>query len=535
VTLVGRRLQRGGRAYAARFGAPSIIAAIWSVGFIAWIVTANTNNDRALYVSDLAPAVLAGLASVTAARTAHSARSNRRSKLAWSFFAAGLAAWTAAELTWAWLELVKHTDPFPSVADIGYSLYYPALFIGFMAFPSQRRTFAERVRLGLDISVIALSGVIAVWYFILGPTLTTTHGLSLATTLSVAYPVGDMIVVFGLATALLRRTPGRSTLAIQILVAAAIANVVGDLIFARLDLSGSYDGTGWPDVCWMLAIAGFVIAADVQHREHRRRGGAATDLSSSAPAISLAPYLAVAVTLALLIDAVGDSGFYPLNGVALGAVVVTALVVTRQIATFRDHQTLLAAYQRLARTDQLTGVLSRSYLLERAGAALADCERQSLPIAVLMVDVDRFKRINDSRGHAAGDESLQRVAAVCRAETRQDSALVGRYGGDEFVIVLPGVDEPTSSRVADRIVDAVSSSPQAPDCDIDLSVSIGLASSHGATNIEALLRDADDALYVAKRAGRGRAHSARDGHPASSPPSTTSDAPVTYWERSLTR
>jgi two-component system, cell cycle response regulator len=158
----------------------------------------------------------------------------------------------------------------------------------------------------------------------------------------------------------------------------------------------------------------------------------------------------------------------------------------------------------LALTDSLTGLYNQRYLIRHLrGLLTANSVRE---VAVLMLDVDHFKQVNDEYGHAAGDRALRAIGETLRASTRVFDSLA-RYGGEEFVVVLPGSNPDEAVAAAERLRAAVEAMAFAPEpgrlcC---LSVSVGVACGGSDTETaEALLRDADMALYAAKRAGRNR-------------------------------
>lgn len=158
----------------------------------------------------------------------------------------------------------------------------------------------------------------------------------------------------------------------------------------------------------------------------------------------------------------------------------------------------------LARVDNLTGLPNRNHLYERLGEALARSRRGGFPTACLYLDIDHFKSINDTLGHAGGDEVLRQFGARLSSCVRETD-LVARLAGDEFVIVLEGLDQPkAASAVAAKIVDAMRAPFRVEGADRAVSTSVGVAISVGKDDdVDAVLRQADAALYRAKRAGRG--------------------------------
>lgn len=167
-----------------------------------------------------------------------------------------------------------------------------------------------------------------------------------------------------------------------------------------------------------------------------------------------------------------------------------------------------AELQRLATIDPLTECLNRRALLERAEHYWALASRQRVWTACLMIDVDHFKRVNDEHGHKVGDDVLRGIAALLRAAARVQD-VVGRYGGEEFCMLLPDTNAQGAQRVAERVRRAVQETAVDGNA---ITVSIGVAVSQaGAPSIEATLAHADQALYSAKRAGRNRFAMARSG------------------------
>jgi diguanylate cyclase (GGDEF)-like protein len=474
-----------------------------------WLLLSPGTSETSLYVADLGPVALGAVATGAAAAAARGQRSDPRVARAWWFIALALALRTAADAVWSGLELVAHTSPFPSVADIGYSLFYPAVLVGFVSLPTARRTAREWLRLTLDAGIVVLAGVVAVWYFVLGPTIHAIDAWSTTVALNVGYPLGDMLLVFGLASTLLRLADRSRPRPLQCLVVATSAFVIGDLTFGRLTLSDAYTGTGWPDVFWTIGLAAFAVAADLQRNQLPRitRNRFAESMHTASQRVSVAPYIAVAVSALLLLRVVYHEPFYPTFGVVLAALGVMSLVVLRQIAALRDNHSLLAAYHHLATVDHLTGLSTRQQLLDSAAVAIEHCQLDGTPVSVLMVDVDHFKSINDTYGHEVGDQALQHIARICRQHSREADAMFGRYGGDEIVAVLFDADATVAGLVANRISSVVAEAPLTVDDDrhVALSLSIGLASAPPiAPNLTELLRAADRALYLAKQRGRNQ-------------------------------
>jgi diguanylate cyclase (GGDEF)-like protein len=175
------------------------------------------------------------------------------------------------------------------------------------------------------------------------------------------------------------------------------------------------------------------------------------------------------------------------------------------LATFACHNAeTYEQVQRAARTDALTGLLNHGAMQLRLREEIARAGRDGTPLSCAIVDLDDFKRVNDVRGHQAGDELLRGVAAALQQQLRPYDQ-VARYGGDEFVLLLPGSDEEAAPAVAERVRDAVAECTGAePELELAGACSVGVATWHEGLDADALLDHADRALLLAKRTGKGR-------------------------------
>jgi diguanylate cyclase (GGDEF)-like protein len=215
----------------------------------------------------------------------------------------------------------------------------------------------------------------------------------------------------------------------------------------------------------------------------------------------------IAAALRFLMTSSVDSDALDYYGLPLSMVAASVLIALGVADRLRAQRVALSDAERRAQTDPLTGVLNRRSLIERLDAACARAKARGLPIALLFIDLDHFKQINDTFGHAAGDACLRAIIEPIHAELRQ-SDVIGRYGGEEFVVILSSADAaaatPIAQRIVERVADVRVSGFGEP---ISVTCSIGIAASDtlGIWG-EPLLAQADAAVYVAKRSGRNQIH-----------------------------
>ncbi len=164
----------------------------------------------------------------------------------------------------------------------------------------------------------------------------------------------------------------------------------------------------------------------------------------------------------------------------------------------------------LSITDALTGAYNRRYLMEQLPREVERCRRYAYPLTVIMCDIDHFKKINDERGHAAGDDVLQQFAARVQRSIRSNSDWIARYGGEEFLLVLPETEYSAGFFVAEKVRAIVSSDAfgtRAGEALVSASFGVASTGANGpdmALKVEGLIKAADQCLYQSKQGGRNR-------------------------------
>jgi diguanylate cyclase (GGDEF)-like protein len=183
----------------------------------------------------------------------------------------------------------------------------------------------------------------------------------------------------------------------------------------------------------------------------------------------------------------------------------TFTVLAHQFALALRRIRLYNDVESMAITDGLTRMHTRRYLNERFEEEFGRAKLKKLPLSLLMIDVDHFKKVNDQYGHLTGDMVLREVARIIAVQVREID-IAGRYGGEEFCVILPDTDKPGALVVAERIRSALHEQKvKAYDAQLPVTVSVGVASfAEDALQMEELLDKADWALYRAKKSGRNR-------------------------------
>jgi diguanylate cyclase (GGDEF)-like protein len=224
-------------------------------------------------------------------------------------------------------------------------------------------------------------------------------------------------------------------------------------------------------------------------------------------AVTLISVATSELTLLLAFTVLGDAAFDKANAfyTALIVPVLVALPVCYLTARMalqlsRTH----AQLKKLAHTDELTGLTNRRSFFSSAETLLTEARLEAEVLSLLVIDADYFKQLNDTYGHVTGDAALQFITEQLNTMVRKTDLLC-RLGGEEFAILLPGMDESEAEKLSNRILEKIASRPMFwDDKIIEMSVSCGIADTGVSYDMTALFKAADDALYAAKASGRNR-------------------------------
>lgn len=423
----------------------------------------------------LAPAVC-----FTRARRATTFRSS------WFMLTAGLVLYGAGNVYWTIAVRPLDPEPFPSPADGLWLSFYPCMFAALVLI--LRRHFTRfSASLWLDGLVGGLAVTAGAAAALLGPVLSASEGSTAAIVTTTAYPLLDLVLLL-LVVATLSLYHWRPPVGMWALMAGLLLFVLADGIYLVATAKGTYASGGLNDALWVSAVVVIGFSPAWPDRLAGLRLSGWTLLSI--------PVVSTLFALALLLA--GEA--HPVSLGLAAATVVASLL--RLIVTFREALVLADSHE-LALTDDLTGLGNRRALYVRAEIALSGVDTTGA--ALLLLDLDRFKDVNDSLGHHAGDELLRVVAARLTTAMPKESLLV-RLGGDEFAVFLLGVDQTVAERVAMDIRSALERPFVVDTVTVRMAASIGVAVApdHG-SDVSTLLRNADIAMYRAK--GQRTGHS----------------------------
>ena len=480
-----------------RGAAASVLAcAVLLVVQQAWFFGGWGGAEVSTLVTDATYLPQAVVFTVLAARVALSKRQEPRTRRAWRVITVAFAWQLAAHCSWFVQEHILHTTGYPSTADYCFLLFSPFMFAGLLMLPGQHRRRRDRQKLALDSLIVGAGGFIAIWYLLLGPILNAPGMTRWERLFTAALPIGDLLLVLAMSTAMLRRHQPEVPAPVRLLAGAIALTVTADVSYSWIQLHGGFTGGSWPDLLWLAGCFLLVVAADQQYRRPRHPAPRRADRTT----VFILPYAASIGAYLLLAEQSSHLPLDPYGGMILGSAVLTLLVMARQMHALRDNR-------EMAVTDGLTGLANRTLVTERLEQLARQPVRPGRHTAVMLIDLDRFKPVNDTFGHDAGDAVLIAAADAMRAVIRGGD-LAGRLGGDEFAVLVQGLpSREAAGVVAARLLEALRMPVVFGEHVLMVEASIGVVVRDDPdASGETLLQQADTALYAAKRAGRGRFH-----------------------------
>ena len=426
----------------------------------------------------------------------------------WYALGAGLTLIFCGDLVWRLHTLNAYGLPqLTPLSDAFTLLGYVWVGVGGVMLLRCRKAGRDRDGL-IDAAIFSLVAAVLIWHFVIAPELRVDAGDLGHATATLLYPLGD-VALFALMLRLVLM-PGTRVRPFWYLLSAMCVAFVCNLATAAFAEDPRVTTAAAGLVLLSRAFAA-AAALDPAMRVLTEPEPAGPRQHHPARLLVLAGCLAVVPTLMGFQDLWGGGSN---RGILMAvALILTTLVLMRLGLVMADRDAAQRKLSHLALHDPLTGLPNRRLLLDRVEMALARSARRPGEVAILFCDVDRFKVVNDSLGHAAGDELLMEVAVRLRQAVRPDDT-VARLGGDEFVICCEGLDGAQGLRaIAERVMRVFGAPMRVAGEEVFVTASIGLASAMGSgatgeVSAEVLIKQADAAMYAAKAGGRDRIESA---------------------------
>lgn len=508
-----------------------ILFALYIVGYYAWLLYWQT-EEHILHLGGNIFSIMAPLISSILLFNA-CRRVNGQDRIFWLLMSAGAMSYVLGEGYWIYYENIRHeTVPFPSWADLFYFTQAFCFLTAFLHKLYVKKNSYHMLRMLFDTLIVMTVAVSFSWYFIIQP-IFAQHEISTGALLtSLGYPLSDLALLLSAISMYLSSKeilPGK---VLALLISGFLIQIYADSAYLYLTSTETYSSGSlydplWPAALLLTGLAGYYF----KESEHSQATG--SHVKSQGPesfdyARLLLPYVCVILLFIMNLQSFEFNSIFTGTSVAILLLIIRQIIaivennsllrrlhamndVLEQKVTKRTHELseknaqLVEAYTRMehmAYHDALTDLPNRRFFEERLSTAIAQAKTQNSIVAVLFLDLDRFKNVNDYLGHAVGDLLLQHVSK--RLSTcLQKTDTVSRQGGDEFTIILENRTIEEISKLASNIRDQLHQPFFLAGNELRISMSMGIGVyPYDGDTAETLMKNADTALYLAKERGK---------------------------------
>jgi PAS domain S-box-containing protein len=325
-------------------GRLTVIFGLFFIYYVCWILLIQPPEQYKILVTDIAqPLVSLGM-TILAWRASRHPSLEAKKRRAWRILTIAFLMYFIGNIAWGYYELIAGQSPSVSWADVPYLLYYPICLTALLSFPLERAG-KTRLTFALDAGTVMLGATIVIWYLILRPVALAEYSGTLETVVTLAYPVSNTVLLFGVIAVLLRRPPKNAGIALRILTLAIFFDAVADFGYSYQTLENSYFGGQWPDCFYLLSFVLMAFSAQYQYRHARSGQSKVSDEVAEKSPFSWLPYVAVGVAYSLVLFVTyqheREHGMESIAWLIAGAFLITALVVGRQIGALRENSRLL--------------------------------------------------------------------------------------------------------------------------------------------------------------------------------------------------
>ncbi len=474
------------------------IAAVALVVFACWLIGGWGGPDVIAAVSTLGSL---GFTIFAFGCTATVARLRRgRQRLSWGALAVALCGWIAGNLIWTYYTLILHSPP-PNSLTVNFVYLLLPLGLCITWAVSAPGGGLARLRPVLDGLIVAAALFLILWVVALKDLFQVNRSGDLQLALAVAHPIADLVMIT-MALVVMTNAARPYQITIGLLTAGLFAIAAADTTVVYLNVHGAHNGNvvNLPVIYW---ASGLVLIGTSALRSLRNPQINAAVTAPAGRMIFWLPYVPLPFAIAI-----GIVTLWPVPHAApvlLTAAILVGAALARQFVVLVDNRRLLETVAEQALRDPLTGLGNRLLFSDRLSHAVQLRQRDGREVAVLSLDLDDFKLVNDNLGHLCGDVLLKEVAdRLVSCVPTWDT--VARLGGDEFAILVEDGAQP-APEVAQRVVEVFDKPFFLDGEEVYIHPSVGLAIANSpedeVVSAEELFKRADLAMYTAKRAGTG--------------------------------
>ncbi|WP_162297940.1 putative bifunctional diguanylate cyclase/phosphodiesterase [Halalkalibacillus sediminis] len=469
-----------------------ILIVLFTLISYAWIFIFTGNEWMMLLGAYIFPIIGGSLSLfwlVNAYRTLTGSR-----KYFWLLLGIGVLFYISSNLVGLYALLIQESSAYPDLASvlwlIGYGIFLIALIykMQIISISNSNSQFVYNILIFMTIAA-AISG-----HYLIQPIFEQSEFV--LSNFTLLYPILNLSILFVTISLYYLTRALEDRRVIILLVSGFLVQIFADSVYVYSYVNEEYLLGGWIDPIWTIAI--LLIGFASFYVQERTDTAVWKESKYFKFRNTLYPYLSATLLSILVID----SYQWNLNALSIGMVVVFLLIVIRQYFVMRQNEILMSKFRRLAYYDSLTGLRNRTKFNKDLKHIVSEAQKSNTVLALILIDLDRFKNVNDAFGHDVGDQLLQGVAKRLQNSLGKGERLY-RLGGDEFIIIIPNLSGNICESRASTILEGFRSHFLVEEHEILMTPSIGISHyPRVGEDEETLLKNADAAMYLAKKSGK---------------------------------
>ncbi|WP_058308410.1 putative bifunctional diguanylate cyclase/phosphodiesterase [Gracilibacillus massiliensis] len=425
-------------------------------------------------------------------------QASTKQKKFWIFIGIGMIIYMISNVIWILNIIVTNGYAYPTISFILWLVSYSLFLVAAVYKIRVIETSISTSPYLFNIFVFIVVAVAISIHYLFEPVIFFSHDSILLTIITILYQIVYLCLLFAITTLYYLNLYSREKNSLYFFIGGLFFQIIAQLLIVVVEMNELTNFLHVVDALWLfsfLLIGGSALLVRIDSNENDKNR-----LNTIYSKETYFPYIA-AILLMILVT---DSYNWSLNALSIALCIVFTMIVIRQIIILNHNNKLVRQYRHLAYHDSLTLLKNRTSFTEEAQKILKKAEVESFPVTVLLMDLDRFKNINDTFGHYAGDQVLKEAANRLKSIFAVKSEIY-RIGGDEFIILLPNATKEKSKDVAETILSNFSLPFSVHHHEIMITPSIGISSypNDGLTG-ELLMKHADAAMYQAKMLGKNR-------------------------------
>jgi diguanylate cyclase (GGDEF)-like protein len=466
---------------------------IYILLFYTWLLLFQDHAVLRLYGAGVFPLV-GGAVSFLWLFHAYRASKNHQ-KMFWLLLSIGVFIYLTASTVWFITNVLLGIYSYPGPADLLWISAYLTLLAALLFRVSALRYSMSQRPLYNILMLMTVASALSIYYLI-NPLLIQAEGSLAITFLTIAYPLLDIVILFAAISLYYLAQYSRQRKVLLLIAVGFTLQIIADTVLVYLSILGMYVSGHPIEPLWQgcLLLCGLAGLYEIKSKkEHKEEG-----IHKMMPLYNVFPYLCITLLLYMVMHSHG----FKLNALSIGLSIVMLLTIMRQLSTLSENARLMNEYKQLAYCDTITGLNNRARFKKDLEVVLAEAQEHQATIGLMLIDLDRFKNINDTLGHPVGD-ALLKVFAERLIELVQYPGQVYRIGGDEFVLLIPNTSAAGCASIAEELIQAMDKPFRIEGWEIIISPSIGISLfPENGDQPEQLFKYADAAMYYAKEQGK---------------------------------